>query len=321
MRSDGTLRCHGSGLDVPDLSSLRVSQIAIGKDHACALLIDGAVACWGENETGQLGDGTDQRRTTPVRVTGISDAVDIVVGTWHSGARLRDGTVMFWGSNEYGQLGERLPTPADLSTYAIRHPKRIDGFRGAKTIALGGAHSCALTQDGFVECFGNNSNGSLGDGTHEQRMTPVRVKGLSGISGIAAGGNHTCAWRDDGSAWCWGSNTAGEIGDGTTTLRSLPVALKGLKVRELATGWKNTCALLQDRSLWCWGQDDGFLGGSDRARSAAVRITALGDVDHVASGPGADDYVCARKVDASLWCFGPGYHGATTPAVPGPMIW
>jgi hypothetical protein len=94
-------------------------------------------------------------------------------------------------------------------------------FAGAK-VSAGGAHTCAIKQDGSLWCWGYNLDGQVGDGTNSDKVIPVKIMS-SGVSSVALGGYHTCAIKQDGSLWCWGLNSDGQLGDGTGTNRNTPV--------------------------------------------------------------------------------------------------
>ena len=255
---------------------LNAVQVAAGGRHTCALISSGkaaaslsvassdqetagyAVKCWGANWLGQLGDGTQTHRSTPVDVVGLSGGVQaIAAGDGHTCALTGSGGVKCWGSNTYGQLGDGTRTDRGVG---LSVPVDAIGLsRGVYAIAAGARHTCALVRSGngsaaqstttdkpgtegfAVKRWGENGHGQLGDGTQTVRTTPVDVTGLSsGVYAIAAGGRHTCAITSSaeeparqtsvgaepfaGGVKCWGANRSNQIGDGMGGVtRSAPV--------------------------------------------------------------------------------------------------
>src|SRR5262249_24301822 len=147
--------------------------IAAGGYHTCALRA-GAVLCWGANDSGQLGDGTALNRFVAVETMGAqSDVTAITAGTFHSCAiAARNATC--WGWNRYGQLGDG--TTIDQSKAL---PVAGLGSDSVAAIAAGGYHTCALTVDSQLRCWGLNQAGQLGDATRTDRLTPVPVLALT----------------------------------------------------------------------------------------------------------------------------------------------
>lgn len=191
--------------------------------HTCALISGGAIDCWGYNQDGQVGNGTisSQRPfavTTPVQVSGITNAVTISAGDFHTCALLPDGTVDCWGYIASSNIAG-LPL-LDSST-----PVQIAGIHHAIAVSSGGFHSCALISNGTVECWGENLFGQLGDGTEIDSSIPVTVVGINNAVAIDLGGTHSCAVLSGGAVKCWGDNQYGQLGNGTTNGSSTPVSV------------------------------------------------------------------------------------------------
>ena len=275
---DGSRESKSMPVDVVGLDS-GVTAITVGLNHACALTTGGGVKCWGYNGWGNLGDGTAVSRSTPIDVVILSSSVSaIAAGQEHTCALTIGGGVKCWGSNQYGQLGDGS-TASDES----RAVDVVGLSSGVSAIAAGWHHSCALTTDGGIKCWGRNEWRQLGDGTTVSRSTPIDVVGLSsGVSAIATGGYHTCALTTGGGVKCWGENVWGQLGDGTTVSRSTSVDVVGLGsgVSAIATGGTHTCALPTGGGVKCWGENGyGRLGdGSTNLKTTPVDVMQAGEV-------------------------------------------
>src|SRR2546426_906343 len=164
------------------------SAIAVdaGSFHTCALLQDGALRCWGLNDSGQLGNGTTTSSSTPVAVAGITGAAAVTGGGYHTCARFTDGTLECWGRNDAGQLGDPATT-TDVSGI----PVRVTGITTATAVTAGGFHTCPLLQDGTVRCWGQNNFSQLGNGTIGNTVAPVAGSGITTTVAVSAGGWHT----------------------------------------------------------------------------------------------------------------------------------
>ena len=206
-----------------------VSAVSTGGFHACALTTSGSVKCWGDNFSGQLGNGLTSDSAIPVSVFGLTNAASVVSANGEfSCALTKRGAAKCWGDNLYGQLGNgRGGTWGTNSTT----PVTVSGLSaGVKGISAGGLHACAVLSSGGVRCWGSNNFWQLGNGSTQQLSnTPVSVVGLgSGMAQVSAGGNHSCALTSGGAVKCWGYNTWGQLGNGTNVSSQIPVGLPAI---------------------------------------------------------------------------------------------
>jgi alpha-tubulin suppressor-like RCC1 family protein len=275
--------CSTTPITVSGISN--ATLLSAGSYHACAILGDGTVQCWGDNLYGDLGDGTRTRSFVPVSVSGITNATLVSAGGGHTCALLGDGTVKCWGYNEGGQLGNThtgtcvAPGPiVDVTYRCSRTPVTVSDITNATFVTAGRDHSCAILGDGTVKCWGYNSLGQLGDGTTDDSFVPVSVSGITNATIVTAGSLHTCALLTDGTVQCWGDNESGQLGDGTKTDSSTPVSVSGITNAILVSvGGVHTCALLGDGTVQCWGDNEnGQLGdGTETDRSTPVTVSGF----------------------------------------------
>ncbi len=297
--SGKSFACAARPVLVPGLAG--VHRLVVGWGHVCALMIDGGVQCWGDNDHGELGDGTTATRSLPAPVPGLSDVAMLSAGQETSCA-LAGGAVACWGSNAYGELGDGTTT--DRSS-----PTPVVGVAGAVAISVGGMHACALLGDGTAECWGANWYGQLGDGTTTDHALPAPVLGLSGAIAISAGDRQTCALDKSGSVLCWGQHYA--LGAGKSAADALgPQLVPGLAtVSAISAGWDWTCALRGGGALACWGDGStGQLGnGTDEYAYSPVDLDGLGPAASISAHLGV--HTCAVLATGSLACWGSNVRG------------
>lgn len=308
-----------------------VFALSAGFGHTCALLVNGAVKCWGKSYAGALGNGTDGVSIPyPVLVcetndcqTPIADVVEISGNFRHTCARLSNGTGVCWGLNG-GRLGNSVNTFSTTPAVICSDDSCVSPMSEIRTISAGWAGSCAATEQ-TVKCWGSNRFGFVGDGTFTDRFSPVDVcfdadcdNYLSQIVSVSAG-EHVCAVTSDGNVKCWGwGNEFGNLGVGYLTNSSIPLNVCADDRCESALGGifsvssheVQTCGLTELGSLKCWGYNlDGELGdGSNQSRYTPVDVCAdstcnqrLTNVIDYVMGWGAS---CAIIENETLKCWG-----------------
>jgi len=185
------------------------SQVSCCKDYSSAIKTDGTLWCWGNNNTGALGDNTVANRSSPVQtITLGTNWKQVYAGAYHCAAVKTDGTLWCWGNNlQYGALGD--------NTIILRSsPVQTVAFgTNWKQVACGFNNTAAVKQDGTLWCWGYNAYGQLGDGTITHRSSPVQtVAGGTNWKQVSCGDRTTVAIKTDGTLWCWGYNYQGQLG-------------------------------------------------------------------------------------------------------------
>ena len=276
---------------------LPLASVTAGVFSSCAVTTNGAAYCWGDNEFGELGDGTTTSRLLPTAVAGGLTFSALSVWAFHACGVTTSGAAYCWGPNGNGELG-------DGSTVASTVPVAVTGGLTFTTVATGWHHTCGLTVSGAAYCWGRNDDGELGDGTTTNKSAPVPVSGGLTFTAVRTWGIHTCGLTANGAAYCWGSNFAGELGDGSTTSSSVPVAVSGgLAFTAISTGRFHTCGLTTGGTTYCWG-DNGFgqLGdGTTTMRPAPVAVSGGLTFAVVAAG---QYHTCGLTASGAAYCWG-----------------
>ena len=167
---DGTTTNRLTAVLVANITTATSVSAGYG-DHTCATLADGTVQCWGNNGSGQLGDGTITKRLTPVLVSNITTATSVSAGDAHTCATLADGTVQCWGGNNKGQLGDGTTTSSNI-------PVQVSGITTATSVSAGYESNCATLAGDTVQCWGGNGYGQLGNNVTADSNIPVQVLGI-----------------------------------------------------------------------------------------------------------------------------------------------
>jgi len=269
-----------------------VSSISARAKSACAVLNAGAtgtVSCWGDNASGQLGDGTILPRSYPVPVKATATAnltgvKSVAMGTSSACALLNSGAVSCWGANTDGALGNNSVT-------ASKYPVPVSGINGttvkATAVSVGNGFACALLSTASVTCWGRNTNGQLGNNKNVKNLIPVAVVTASaatttsaassfsafiGVVAISSGADHTCALATVSGVtklFCWGLNTSRQLGVGTSdryfaaAAFSASPSAKSDGATSVAVGPANTAVVIRNVSAVIGVNTAGQLGLGD----------------------------------------------------------
>lgn len=289
----------GDNLPAVDLGAGRTAKaLAIGFRHSCAILDDNSVKCWGDNGFGQLGQGNTAARGDGANEMGANlPAIDlgagrtakaIGAGTYHTCAILDDNTIKCWGYNNEGQLGYGDQTyrgdgPNEMG--AALAAVNLGAGLTAKSLSVGGYHTCAILSNDALKCWGYNGEGALGLGNNANRGDQANEMGDNlpavnvgaGLKATKVYASHleTCAILDNGATKCWGNNGNGQSGYGDTSFRGdaanemgdnlLGVNFgAGRTAIALGASYYGACAILDNKKIKCWGAGtNGQLGYGD----------------------------------------------------------
>jgi len=223
-----------------------------------------------------------------------------------------------WGRNDFGEVGDGTSGRDGLGGFIDAHrraPVDVLGVRDAVQMAAGVWHTCAVSEDGTVQCWGRNEDGALGTGNTTDRSIPTPVIGIDGTNAgalsVAATGDHTCVTLRDGSIRCFGQNPFGQLGDGSTLSTPIPVlAQPPMTALTVVVGGRFTCALVTNDSVACWGAGpDGELGNGAYADSAAPVTVALPRGVSVNAIVSKYQHTCVLSTEGRIWCWGANAYG------------
>lgn len=292
VRADSTAWCQGrndygqlgDGTTTLRISPAQVvgtgwSRIATGGSFTCGVKLDGTLWCWGLNNFGQLG-GADAATSVLPRQVGTAATWRGVSASWqHACATQADGSAWCWGQNQRGQLG--AGTTSNRSTA----PVRVLGDQQWTSVSAGGWGTCGTTATGTAYCWGENSMGSVGDGTITNRNSPTVVVGGLQLTQVSTTWGRSCGVTPTGQVWCWGENSNGELGNGTRTNSAQPVQVSGGGTfASVGTALTATCAARTDGQVLCWGDNrygqlgPAAAGGSGSSTPVAAGLAVSGPV-------------------------------------------
>lgn len=288
-------------------SPLVFRQVTAGGAHTCGVTYDDRAYCWGYDNYGQLGVGTDTGpeiclglgcSTRPVAVLGALHFRQLSAGTDYTCGITTEYRAYCWGLNN-GALGDG--TKLNRTT-----PVPVAGGLRFRQVSAGDLHTCAVTPENRAYCWGYNLSGELGNDTQsdDPRLTPVAVVGQLQFQQLSTGADFSCGATTDNRAFCWGNNGAGQLGDSTGKSRLTPTRVAGARQwRQIDAGVQHTCAVTTSDRAFCWGNGRaGQLGNGKAYLSFWPRAVAGGlSFKRVTAGV---FHTCGETTTNRAYCWG-----------------
>ena len=311
--------------------------LSLGDFNSGVITEDGSLYMWGDNSSGQIGNGTATATECLVPTKILNHIKSVYLSSIHSGAITEDGSLYMWGGNLNGQIGNGTTTECLVPIKILDHVKSVSlghdhsgaiteegslymwgmNSRGQigngtttkqyvptrildhiKSVSLEDTYSGAITEDGSLYMWGGNSCGSIGNGMESDCLVPTKI--LDHVKSMSLEGAHGGAITEDGSLYMWGYNSSGQIGNGTTTKCLVPIKILD-HVKSVSIGDYHSGAITEDGSLYMWGDNDYGQIGNGTATDLLVPTKIL---DHVKSVSLGDSYSGAITEDGSLYMWG-----------------
>jgi alpha-tubulin suppressor-like RCC1 family protein len=318
VRTDGTLWAWGSNIygqlgtgtvdydthlmPVQIGTATNWQSVAAGFSYTMAVRTDGTLWAWGQNDKGQLGNGTISNynsQTTPAQIGTATNWQSVAAGFSHTMALRTDGTLWAWGESSEGQLGDGTTTTRGI-------PAQVGTAHNWESVSVGGFQTVAARADGTLWAWGRNTSGEVGSAALVTaiRPSPQQIGAAGMWQSMSASTSYTLAVRTNGTLWAWGQNFDGQLGDGTTTQRYVPTQIGTASTwKSVAASTQHSVALRTNGTLWAWGSNfNGQLGdGTTTDHLAPVQIGTATNWQSIAAGPG---YTMAIRTDGTLWAWG-----------------
>ncbi|MDO7854505.1 RCC1 domain-containing protein, partial [Hymenobacter convexus] len=276
------------------------TRVSAGGNHSLSIHPDGTLWAWGNNASGQLGNGAiGGINPTPTQVGTATNWASVSAGSVHTLAVRTDGTLWAWGSNSNGQLGTGGGSSAT--------PVQVGAATNWASVSAGSVHSLAVRTDGTLWAWGNNASGQLGTGGgNGNNPTPTQVGAATSWASVSAGANHSLAVRTDGTLWAWGNNASGQLGNNAIGGSSATPVQVGADTNwaSVSAGSNHSLAVGTDGALWAWGSNsNGQLGNGTVGASYSIR-RQVGTATNWASVSAGNAHTLAVRTDGTLWAWG-----------------
>lgn len=316
---DGIYAIMDPSVVPPKMTANGTGKLSTDILHTCAIDDDGTAWCWGQDGSGQLGNGaTAGLQAAPSAVSDTGPWMQIATGDASivgstCGIKF-DSKLWCWGSDGNGQIGNGATTTTDQVSPVVVNSDWV-------SIEGGTYNFCGIKKDGKGYCWGLQSRGAVGNGVTAGNATSPAMLSIGAGGGIwkklAVGSSYACGILENDTAWCWGVDDQGQLGNGSgvTGDKTTPYAVADAGPwADISAGGYTACGIKMDGSLWCWGMNSATstVGVNDTTSASyaqPVMVHEPGPWAKVSVGKYVSSSVCAIKVDGSLWCWGSGANG------------
>ena len=279
-------------------------EISLGGSHSLAIDNEGQLWAWGNNSSGQLGDGTTSNKNNPTRITENIKYKEISAGRNHCIAIDSEGNLWVWGDNSRGQLG-------DGTTISKNIPNKVEfQVKFCQAQASGRLYSMAIDNEGNLWSWGLNDQGQLGDGTTINKNIPTKIEIDTTFKKFSIGENHSIAVDNRGILWAWGNNYYGQLGDKTTKDKLVPTKIKENTIfQNVLAGSQFSIGIDENYNLWTWGTNDkGQLGINSKQTESSIPINIMKNNKFIEIYTGIAHCI-AKDNEENLWSWGDNSYG------------
>lgn len=321
------LTAPAGAFDMGHVKQLRI--VSCGQSHTADLKGDGSLWTMGSNSQGQLGNGSTEQSTIPVKV--LDDVASVTCGKSQTAAIKTDGTLWTWGLTQNRYLGLSAGNVMDVTVGSMNQTLPYKVMDNVAAVSCGEFHTAAVKTDGSLWTWGQNGEGQLGNGIIGDQ--PVEYSSswdsifnenkpinepetvfhvMDNVVAVACGKSHTAALKSDGTLWTWGNNYWGQLGSPNVSSDDCcPTPTQVLdQVVAVSCGNYFTAAVRTDGSLWMWGSNtfntlgNGRVGNVTRPTGDIFQTVPIKVMDGVAAVACGNYLVAAIKTDGSLWMWG-----------------
>ena len=268
-----------------------IVNLSLGKGYSGCIDNNGNLYMWGNDLYGNLGDGSTNDSSTPIKI--MDNVKGVSLGSTCSAAITKDGSLYMWGDNEHGKLGNGSTNDSSI-------PIKI--MDNVKAVSLGYEHNAVITEEGSLYLWGSNKYGKLGNGTTNDSLTPVKI--MDNVKAVSLGSEHSGAITEDGSLYMWGANWCYQLGNGTREDSLTPIKIMD-NVKTVTLGSSHNAAITEDGNLYMWGYNDEGQVGNETTNNITTPVKIMDNVKAVSLG---SEHSGAITEDGNLYMWGDNFY-------------